>query len=81
MLPERTILPDNPFDQPQDRLHDPMDEKHAPPGARKGVRKAVYLAIALLVMFLLAIGISSTSIGVLKRPGADPGAFDKAPAD
>ncbi|GAB7550511.1 hypothetical protein NRB_00050 [Novosphingobium sp. 11B] len=61
--------------------NDPMNERHASPGTRKGVRKIVWMAAGLAVMFVIAAGIVATSIGVLQRPGADPGAVQKAPAD
>lgn len=62
---------------------DPMNDRMPPPGIRRGPRKAVYIAIALLVMFGIALAVASTAIGVLDRPGQDPGALDhkQAPAD
>ncbi|MBF7013774.1 hypothetical protein QUC32_02855 [Novosphingobium resinovorum] len=42
------------------------------------VRKIVIIAIALLAMFLIALAVGSTSIGVLHRPGADPGPLMRA---
>jgi len=61
--------------------NDSMNEQLRTPGATRNVRKIVLIAIALLVMFVLAIAVASTSIGVLKRPGPDPGSVQKAPAD
>lgn len=61
--------------------NDPMNESHAPPGGRKGMRKIVWLWIVLAAMAVVAAGIAATSIGILQRPGADPGAVQKAPAD
>ncbi|KQM19462.1 hypothetical protein [Novosphingobium sp. Leaf2] len=62
---------------------DLMDERMSTPAAQTSVRKAVAFSIALVIMFVIAIGITSTTIGILARPGADPGSMqaNKAPAD
>ena len=65
----------------QEDPNDPMNERHSPPGTQKRARKIVWMWVALGVMFVVAAGVASTSIGVLQRPGADPGAVNKAPAD
>ncbi|MFD1961464.1 hypothetical protein ACFSHP_24865 [Novosphingobium panipatense] len=57
-----------------------MNERHAPPGARKRFRKSAWIAAGLLVMFLAAMAITSTTIGIVDRPGHDPGSVQKAPA-
>ncbi|MFC6622740.1 hypothetical protein AB3M93_15145 [Novosphingobium panipatense] len=64
-----------------DQHHDPMNERHAPPGARKRFRKSAWIAAGLLVMFLAAMAITSTTIGIVDRPGHDPGSVQKAPGD
>lgn len=62
---------------------DLMDERMAAPTEQTSVRKAVAFSIALVIMFVIAIGITSTTIGILARPGEDPGSMqqNKAPAD
>lgn len=44
------------------------------------VRTIVIIAIALLAMFLIALAVATTPIGVLHRPGADPGSADASQA-
>lgn len=62
---------------------DAMNDRVTPPGRKRNVRKIVLIAVALLAMFVIALAVASTSIGVLQRPGADPGSADvnQAPAD
>lgn len=61
--------------------NDAMNDRVPSPG--RNVRKIVLIALALLAMFVIALAVASTSIGVLQRPGADPGSVDsnQAPAD
>lgn len=65
----------------QNQHDDPMDERHDVPGKRRPVRKAVWIAAGLVIMFLIAMGVASTTIGILDRPGKDPGAYRNAPSD
>ncbi|EJL34464.1 hypothetical protein [Novosphingobium sp. AP12] len=63
--------------------NDVMNDRVTTPARTRNVRKIVIIAIALLIMFVIALAVASMSIGVLQRPGADPGSADasQAPAD
>ncbi|MFC0205148.1 hypothetical protein [Novosphingobium soli] len=60
---------------------DPLNEGASARSTRGRRRKIPWIIAALLVMFLIAMAVAATSIGILKRPNTDPGSVQKAPAD